>query len=428
MQSMTFTDLVGMMIVGAATMRAAFGLISIAGRRYQFHKQEKEYIAQFQNMTSPLFKTCDEKQAGAELLWRGKRKFRLAERVDENQNGDICSFYLMPNDGRPIPPFCAGQHLTFDVPVPGDTEPITRCYSLSGSPTEKDSYCVTVKRIGAPQDAPPGTPPGQSSNYFHDHLEQGSVIEAYAPAGSFCLKDNSETPIILIAGGVGLTPLVSMLKWLDATKSTREIWFFYGVRNRAEHAMYDYLHSIALETPNLHMVVAYSQPTSTCRKNIDYHIEGHLSAALLQPILKARDCEIYLCGPASMMSALTAGLEGLGVARENIRYEAFGPISQTAVARNMEQYSGEPAKSVNVEFSRSGKTLKWSPEDGSLLELALDNGIKARCGCRQGICGTCVTAIKHGDVEYERRPDKKPALGMCLPCIARPQGDLVLDM
>ena len=425
---MTLTDLVGMMIVGAATMRAAYGLISFAGRRYQFHKQEKEYIAQFQNITTHLLKARDKKRAGAELHWKGKRKFRLAERVEENQNGDICSFYLKANDGRPIPPFRAGQHLTFDVPVPGNTEPITRCYSLSGSPTEKDGYRVTVKRIGAPQDAPAGTPPGQSSNYFHDHLDQGSVIEAYAPAGSFCLDENSEKPIILIAGGVGLTPLVSMVKWLVATKSSREIWFFYGVRNRAEHAMYEFLHDITSETPNLHMVVAYSQPTSTCRKNIDYHIEGHLSASLLQPILRARHCEIYLCGPAPMMRALTTGLESMGVARENIRYEAFGPISHTAVSRNVEQNAGEPAESVNVEFSRSGKTLKWSPEHGSLLELALDNGIKARCGCRQGICGTCVTALKHGDVEYERRPDKQPASGMCLPCIARPTGDLVLDM
>ena len=428
MELTELTQLAGIMVAGAASMRAAISVASFAGRKYQFARQEKQYIAQFRHVTAGVFENRQLQPQKTEFLWQGKRKFRVVNRVYENLNQDICSFYLEPHDGRSIPSFRPGQFLTFAVPAPGETEPVTRCYSLSDSPAARNYYRVTVKRIDPPVDALEGTPPGQSSDYFHNHLQVGSVIDVYAPAGSFCLEENSNKPVVMIAGGVGITPIVSMLNWLIATRSNREIWIFYGVRNRAEHAMYDYLQQMAAQVRNLRIVVAYSQPTNSCRHNVDYHLRGHITEELMRPLLQGRDCEIYLCGPAPMMSALTRGFTNIGVPADNVRYEAFGPASPTVAGTPENRSEHKAEQAFQIEFARSGKKVQWSPGAGSLLELAMANGIKARCGCRQGVCGTCAIALKGGEVEYERTPEKTPPPGKCLPCVAQPQSDLVLDM
>ncbi len=428
MQLTELTQLAGIMLAGAASMRAAIGMISIAGRKYQFARQEKKYVAQFRNATAEVFRHSDVKPLNSEISWQGKRRFRVSRRVYENVNQDICSFYLEPNDRRSIPPFRAGQFLTFAVPVPGQAEPVVRCYSLSNGPDAQGHYRVTVKKIAAPENAPQGTPPGQSSTYFHNHMQPGALVDVFAPTGSFCLDEASDKPVVLIAGGVGITPLVSMLQRLIATGSTREIWLIYGVRNKSEHAMYEYLQKVARETYNIRMIVVYSQPTNTCRHTVDYHIRGHINEQLLHPILEARDCDIYLCGPAPMMKSLTGAFRNMAVPDENIRIEAFGPASSTPAGSPKKSAETAPEQTFQVEFSRSGKKVNWLPGDGSILELAMANGIKARCGCRQGVCGTCAIALQDGRVKYERQPDKNPPSGKCLPCIARPQSDVILDM
>jgi ferredoxin-NADP reductase len=428
MQLTELTQLAGIMLAGAASMRAAISVISIAGRKYHYARQEKKYVSQFQNVTAQIFRDNDIGPKKATHHWQGKRKFRVVSRAFENINRDICSFYLEPNDGRSIPQFRAGQFLTFSVPVPGQAEPVIRCYSLSDGPDEQNHYRVTVKKIDAPCNSPEGTPPGRSSSFFHNHMQPGAMIDVYSPTGSFCLDEASEKPVVLIAGGVGITPLVSMLKRLIATKTTREIWLIYGVRNKSEHAMYEYLQTVARETYNLRTIVAYSKPSNSCRHTVDYHVRGHITEELLRPILEGRDCDIYLCGPAPMMKSLTGAFKNMSIPDENIRFEAFGPASRTTTTTPAKHPKQMQQQTFLVEFARSGKKLSWLPGSGSILELAMANGIKARCGCRQGVCGTCAIALQNGSVKYERRPDKSPPSGKCLPCIAYPQSDLVLDM
>ncbi len=428
MQLLTIAEMFGIMVVGAATMRATISALSFAGKKYQLSRQDRQYITQFQSAASRIYQAEDVEPEETDVPWVGKRRFQVVRREYENSNRDVCSFYLKPHDGRPIPTFRPGQFLTFSVPVPGHDKPEMRCYSLSQSPTEEDFYRVTVKRIDAPENSPAETPPGRSSSYFHDHLQPGALVETYAPAGSFCLDQNSDRPIILIAGGIGITPLLSMLNWLVATGSKREVWLLYGVRNRGEHIMYDALKRLNAHTPNIRLLVAYSQPTEWCQKNIDYHVKGHITAELLRPVLEVRNCEIYLCGPNAMMTSMREGLEALGVPREDIRFESFGQSTPGTKSAAPANGLVESASSFRIEFSRSGKTFSWSPRDGSLLELAIEHNIKARCACRQGVCGTCAVALKEGTVAYERQPENEPAAGTCLPCIAQPQSDLVLDL
>ncbi len=430
MQIATFIEPAAFMIVAAASIRAAAGVLSFAGQRYRKAREERKYVRRFRALAENRSATAkaSPRTVGEDLCWNGTRKFQIARRICETPDWGICSFYLVPNDGQPIPLFRPGQFLTFEIPVPGARQPVVRTYSISSAPTERLFYRVSIKRIGVPADAPAGTPAGAISNYFHHHLQEGDIVDVKAPAGGFCLDQESEQPVVLVAGGVGLTPLVSMLDWLVATKSEREIWFFYGVRNSAEHAMRDRLAALCSERPNVRMVVAYSRPTALCVKGIDYHVEGYVTADLLQPVVKARNCQIYLCGPAPMMTSLAKGLTALGVPSDDIMRETFGPAASPATAVSDDPLAVQEKKIFRVRFSRSGKSIDWSEGSGSLLELAEANGIKARCGCRQGMCGTCTAALAGGTVGYFRQPANEPLPGACLPCIARPESDLVLEM
>ncbi len=418
----------GVLLLAAASLRAGSGVLSYARRMQQGITQDKDYLEQFRGFSNAALETFEAERRKREPAWRGTRRFRIAKRAYENQSRDICSFYLVPYDGRPLPPFRPGQFLSCQLPMTGEAPPVTRCYSLSSSPTEQRYYRVSIKRLRGSVRAPAGL----VSNYFHDRLREGAIVEASAPSGAFCLEEDSSRPVVLIAGGVGLTPLVSMLSWLVATGSKREIWFFYGARNRADHAMYSQFQAMRRRNSNIRMVTAYSRPGPSSRKGVDYEVKGRLSAELIWPVLQGRRCDIYICGPDGMMDALTQGLVAHGVPREDIRREGFGSASPAQPAVNGAAMNGAAAhadgKTFRVKFLRSGKTVQWSPRDGSLLDLAEASGVKARCACRQGICGTCVAALKQGKVGYPHPPENPPAAGACLPCIAQPRSDLVLDL
>ena len=362
------------------------------------------------------------------LSWLGKRKFRVAMRNPENASGDICSFYLVPLDGRPIPSYRPGQFLTFEIPDAEAGHPAMRCYSLSDSPTQREYYRITVRKMVPPPGAPQGTPPGLGSSYFHDCVQEGDIVEAYAPAGQFYLDQMSDRPVVLIAGGVGLTPLVSMMNWLIATRSNREIWFFYGARNRADHALYEHLAQIRRDCPNVKMFIAYDRADETCQHGVDYNVDGFITIELLQAVLTASNYEFYVCGPPPMMSAIRGSLSEWGVPEEDVRYEIF----QAAVPEKTDQpaiVKEVPDDRVyRIEFTRSDRVVEWTSDDDTLLELAEANGVKVRCSCRAGNCGTCLTALQDGSVDYVRPPSREHGEGLCLPCIARPRSDLVIDL
>ena len=213
----------------------------------------------------------------------------VAKRVIENEKGDICSFYLKAADDQPLPSYAPGQFLSFTFSVL-EQQVASRCYSLSRHPTEpQEFYRISVKRLlPQPEDAADAMP-GLVSNAMHDQLLEGMTLDAAPPSGTFCLDQISQRPIVLIAGGVGLTPLLSMLDWLAATESSREIWLFLGVRNSQEHAFRNHLNLIGQSLPNLHQVVFYSQPTTVCRKGSDYDDAGYVTVDYMMHFLRARN-------------------------------------------------------------------------------------------------------------------------------------------
>ncbi len=354
------------------------------------------------------------------------RTFRVERKVVEDAARSVCSFHLVPEDGQPLPPFLPGQFLTFRLDAPastGDSEQIIRCYSLSDAPCP-DSYRVTIKRVPAPLGS--DFPPGRSSNYFHDRVTAGTLLQVRAPSGHFHI-DRGDTPVVLVAGGIGITPMLSMLNWCLANQPGRELWLFYGVRDGRELVMKAHLEALAAEHPNFHLRLCFSNPLPEEVAGRDYHHRGRIDVGLLRMQLPFKPYHFYICGPTPMMESLVPALEAWGVPDSHIHFEAFGPAS---IKRKQAQTApvAEAADSgIVVTFARSGKQVPWRSDAGNLLEFAEANGIAANSGCRAGSCGTCQTAIRTGEVSYREPPDFDPEPGSCLLCVGVPRTSVTLE-
>jgi ferredoxin-NADP reductase len=362
-----------------------------------------------------------------DLAWDGWRLFRVARRCFEDAAHTQCSFHLEPVDGQALPPFRPGQFLTFSLDVAGGPPPagraLTRCYSLSDGP-DPARYRVTIKRVPAPPEHPEFLP-GQSSCHFHDHVREGDVLRVKAPAGHFFLDTQSEVPVVLIGGGIGITPMMSMLRWCIVNQPQRPVHLFYGLRHSDEHAFKAPLEAMAAAHPALHLHVVYSRPLPADVPGRDYRHEGHVDVALLRRTLPHGRHQFYVCGPPAMMRTLVPGLAEWGVPVADIHHEAFGPASVSLPGAP--ETAAPVAEEVEVRFARSGRTLAWTGQDATLLDFAERHGIEVESGCRSGGCGSCETRLLEGAVHYEHAPDHDLADGHCLLCVGRPGGPLVLE-
>jgi len=365
-------------------------------------------------------------------VWEGYREFVVQRRVMEDGAQSACSFYLVPADGQPLPPFKPGQFLTFKLqipdPVSGEKQNVVRCYSLSDRP-RPDYYRVTIKRVPAPVDRP-DIPPGLSSGFFHDQVRKGMRLAVKAPSGHFHLMEQEPLPVVLVAGGIGLTPMLSIVNTMLHSGNPRELWLFYGVRNGAEHVMKQHFQELAKAHPNFHLHVCYSRPGEQDVEGVDYQRHGHVDINLLRLTLKRIRHQFYVCGPRAMMESLVPALEEWGVATKDIFYESFGPATLPRHERPKTEAAEQkvPAQAVTVTFSQSGKCILWDPDGESLLAFAEANGIEADFGCRAGSCGTCQTALESGEVEYSQEPDAEIKPGHCLLCIGTPKSDIKLEL
>lgn len=417
----------GLFIIGAVLLQAGVTFFAEVGHAVRRRQMDRRRLAVFKVQSDALLRRAKTSHERAELTWSGKRKFRLVERKIENRAKDVCSFYLAPHDGGALPPFLPGQFLTFELKVPDHPVPVVRCYSLSDSPLARDRYRVSIKRIPPPPKAGPDIPPGLSSSYFHESLKEGDIVDVRAPAGQFHLDTASERPVVFIAGGIGLTPVLSMFKWLADTGSRRTAWFFLAVRNSNDIALRDEIRAVAnTNSKQFHTITLYSDPTNECVEGKDYDCKGFLSIDVLKRHLNTSNYEFYVCGPPPMMEAVVKALSEWGVPEADIHFEAFGPGSVKKVQKP-ESDAETVAGGFKVELARSRRSLVWTKEAGSLLELAEANGIRVNSGCRAGNCGTCVTAVKHGSVNYIVKPASNPAPGSALLCIAHPTADITLD-
>jgi ferredoxin-NADP reductase len=350
--------------------------------------------------------------------WTGTRTFGVAAIIDET--ADCRSFYLKPQDGQPLPRFEPGQYLTFHLPVPGSDRPIVRCYSLSDRPRE-DAYRVTVKRVDAPRENP-RLDPGRGSHFFHRELQPGSRLEVEAPQGGFFLDPTDRFPVVLVGAGIGITPLMSMASFMVHVGDLRPIAMFAGFRNSGEHPLRAELHRLVNRSDRMTVDISYSRPRPDDHLARDYDHRGQVTIRRIRDVLPSNNYRFYVCGPPSMMETLVPDLLEWGVPAEHIHYEAFGP----ATLRGLDA-DRPPSAPCEVLFARSGRTLAWTGNQESLLELAEQAAIPLPSGCRAGSCGQCRLTIAAGKVVHAKPPGVQLLPGECLACIATPQEDLVLD-
>jgi ferredoxin-NADP reductase/MOSC domain-containing protein YiiM len=358
--------------------------------------------------------------AAAPPAWPGYRPFEVCDKVRESN--DVSSFCLRPTDGAPLPTYRPGQYLTIRIGSPGNGAAAVRSYSLSDSPGD-DRYRLTVKRIAKGVGDPAG---GLVSNLLHTTVGIGDVIEAKAPAGRFTIDPaERHRPLVLIAGGIGITPILAMLNSIVEQGNERETWVFYGVRDRCDHLMRDHLEELAARHDHVHLHVAYSRPMHGNGNGTGPpHHTGRISIDLLKTVLPASYYDYYVCGPGSMMRSLVDGLQAWGVPDDRIHTEAFGP----AAIRAEGGPSGKGELGAQITFARSATTTTWSRCDSPLLELAEETGVSIPFGCRSGSCGTCATRVVSGDISYLNEPGAPLADGEILACVAVPASDLVLDV
>ena len=364
--------------------------------------------------------------------WPGWRAFRVARREFEDGKHTQCSFYLQPVDGVSLPPFKPGQFLTFQLQL-GDASAgvqhghrsITRCYSLSDRPAP-EHYRVTIKRVPAPEGRP-DVPPGASSSHFHDRVHEGDVLQVKAPSGHFHIDPDPRVAAVLVGGGIGITPMMSMLRWCLAEQPGRTVHLYYGLRNSEEHAFKALLEQLASAHPRFHLNVVYSRPGPDDIAGRDYQHPGHVNLDLLRQTLPHGRHQFYVCGPAPMMESLVPALDAWGVAPRDIHYEAFGPASVRAASAIPQDAIAGMQAPIDVQFRRSGRTLVWEANDASLLDFAERHGVAVDSGCRSGSCGSCETKLVSGTVRYAHKPDHDVAPGHCLLCVGTPGSALVLE-
>ncbi len=358
-------------------------------------------------------------------------ELRVARRVVESDV--VVSLHLVSNDGSALPPFVAGQFLTLRVPKPGGGV-MPRNYSLSNGPGDISHYRISVKREGPPA-RQPELPAGIGSGFVHDVLLEGEIVASLAPRGDFVLDRSSTRPVLLLAGGIGVTPLASMAQVL-AAEGKRQVTMIHACENGQVQALGTELRMLAESCPSFRYLVALATPSQQDKTSKLHQLEGFVDPVFLRSVLPIGDYDCYLCGPKGFMQVMYQHLVSLGVREEQIRYEFFGPATLlTARSVTVPATSVAPAPSATlpadgtptVTFGKSGISFPWDPTKRTLLDFAESHGFTPAFSCRNGICSTCLCIID-GNVNYVEDPLDMPEDGKALICCSIPRGNVILDL
>lgn len=333
------------------------------------------------------------------------------------------SFVLEADDRSSLPPALSGQFLVLKVNPDKDSAPVLRSYSLSGPP-DMGTYRISVKRAD-----------GAGSRYLHDYIQAGDILQVSAPRGSFTLATGTE-PVVLLSAGIGATPVLSMLHSLASTakESGREIWWIYGARNGKEHPFASEVRGLIAGLQHCHSFIAYSKPEPGDRPGQDFDLAGRLGLPSLELLQLPTQANFYLCGPAAFLTELDSGLKAWGVPASGIHSETFGagtsvtPGIANAPRKAPHSPVGDPGTGPNISFTRSGLSVPWNSQFGSILEFAEACDVPVRWSCRTGVCHMCECALIDGSIRYSPDPLDQPAAGNVLICCSTPQSELELDL
>ncbi|MGB0683353.1 MAG: pyridoxamine 5'-phosphate oxidase family protein [Magnetovibrionaceae bacterium] len=289
-------------------------LLQLSGRaEVDWHPDETERVLGAQRLITFRIEMVNEIRNAAALRWSEPAAELIPLVVTDRirEAADVVSLVLADAEGRKLPPFRAGQHLPLELSVPGLNGAVSRSYSLSGSPDAK-TYRISVKRKEG----------GVISSFLHRDASPGVILRARKPAGRF--EPATRTgPLVLIAGGIGITPLLSHLRAISESGVRREVLLIHAVRYGAAHAFRDEIAGLTAGHPSLRAVTVYSRPTLEDRNARFFDIEGRLDQAKLDAMNLHPDAEILICGPAGFAANLQECLEARGYEGDAIQSEFF---------------------------------------------------------------------------------------------------------
>ena len=298
--------------------------------------------------------------------------------------------------------------MTFRWPIDGQTVP--RCYSICSSPTQTGYIEITPKRSAK----------GYVSVFLNEKAGVGLTVEASQPAGRFCFDEREHRRIVLIAGGSGITPFMSILRYIDDRCLATEVTLLYFVRTRNDIIFQKELEQLQSRLQRFHWLTVISNPDPLWSGP-----SGHLTRDMIEINLEdIASSAFFLCGPPGMMKEASDLLESMGVTSAQIKQESFG-----SAPANSPTSDSPVLRMTLVEFVRSKQT-RTASSAATLLETAEACGIRLPYNCRQGQCGTCATKLLDGRVHMDCEDGLTPELkeqGFVLPCVSRAQGDVKID-
>ena len=319
--------------------------------------------------------------------------------------------------------FVPGQFLNLSFWIGGAK--MNRSYSISSSPAQRDYVDLTVRR----------EPRGAVSRHMDDLLKVGDRIDMGGPVGKFTFTGAEADSIVLLSAGVGITPMMSIARYLTEQSWPGDIFFVYTCHVLADYIFADQLTALARQNPKLHLLVTISKPEGTDWKGP----RGRITKEWLEqsiPDLAAR--RVHVCGPPSMMEAAKAMLTELGVAPERLKTESFGTVKPAPAAPGTTATPATPGTGPLVTFSKNNKSAKIrldlksgdSPPKQTILELSEELGIGIEFSCRVGTCGVCKVKMTSGEVEMEVQDsldDADKASNIILACQAKPIAEVAVE-
>ena len=385
----------------------------------------------------------------------GELTVRCIQVIDETHDVKTFRFVAEPTVLFSYKP---GQFVTLDLEIEGKR--VMRSYSISSTPSRPHILEITVKRVPPPTDVA-DAPPGLVSNWLHDYLTVGSQVKLKGPMGQFTCADNQAQKLLFISAGSGITPMMSMSRWLCDRGADVDVVFIHSARSPRDVIFRQELESMAARYANFKLAVTTTR-SEPGQAWVRY--TGRLNEVMLQAIAPdLRERTVYVCGPNPFMEVVKTILETLGLPMENYHEESFGspkrklsvkkkgedgmtalgcgggdssPKSAPTQERHPETAQAESENITSVKttqeqerssvvvFAKVGKEIACDKED-TILDLAEQKGIELPSGCRMGLCGSCKLALLEGEVNYDDDPDCEP--GHLLTCIAKPIGRVVIE-